>query len=261
VQQISGSKMDWLLRQTVPIKFVLIVVSIASWSLIFSLKLALVAIAVIVVHEYGHYYMAKRFNVKTLGIFIIPFFGGATVFEPQKISRKANVFISLGGPLAGAIMATLCTIVFVVTKSQFMAGIAAVTAFINLLNLAPFLIMDGKGVVNVLTHVYGPRVRTISLSITLFLSFVTLTLTEAAGFFFISVIALYQLISPHPLDPHFSDADKDKAVKPPRKVQKFSGARSAARLYAGLAFFLAGLLWFVIISSHGYISILHAVGA
>lgn len=62
-------------------KIVLVGASFTSYAYMFTWKFALMIIVMLFVHESGHIWAMKRYGVKTKGIYLIPFVGGAAVAE------------------------------------------------------------------------------------------------------------------------------------------------------------------------------------
>ena len=61
--------------------------SFATYGFLFSWQFSMVLIITLVFHEYGHLWAMKRFGMRTKGIYLIPFVGGAAVSEEAFRSR------------------------------------------------------------------------------------------------------------------------------------------------------------------------------
>lgn len=117
--------------------------SVAGYAWLFSFEFALMLIACLVVHEYGHVRAMQYFNIKTKGIYLIPFVGGLAVSDDKITTRWQDVVISLMGPAFGLITSVLGVVLYYATEMEIFAGVAVLSALLNLFNLLPILPLDG----------------------------------------------------------------------------------------------------------------------
>jgi Zn-dependent protease len=117
--------------------------SVAGYAWLFSIEFALMLIACLVVHEYGHVRAMKYFGIKTKGIYLIPFVGGLAVSDDKITTRWQDVVISLMGPAFGLITSVLGVVLYYATEMEIFAGVAVLSALLNLFNLLPILPLDG----------------------------------------------------------------------------------------------------------------------
>lgn len=132
-----------LLKSVKLVKVVLAGASVGAYAWLFSIEFALVLIACLVAHEYGHVRAMKYFGIKTKGIYLIPFVGGLAVADDKINTRWQDVVISIMGPVFGLFMSILCLILYGITDSELFAGAAVLSALLNLFNLLPILPLDG----------------------------------------------------------------------------------------------------------------------
>ncbi|MBV7297427.1 site-2 protease family protein [Enterovibrio paralichthyis] len=132
-----------LLKSAKVVKVVLAGASVAAYSWLFSWQFALALIACLVVHEYGHIRAMKYFGMKTKGIYLIPFVGGAALSDEKINTRWQDVVISIMGPTFGLFMSLASMVAYWVTGNIFFAGLATFNALLNLFNLLPILPLDG----------------------------------------------------------------------------------------------------------------------
>ncbi|CAN5493798.1 site-2 protease family protein [soil metagenome] len=140
-----------LLKSAKVIKVVLAGASLAAYSWLFSFQFALALLACLVFHEYGHIRAMKYFGMKTKGIYLIPFFGGAALTDEKINTRWQDVVISMMGPCFGLLMSLACLVAYWVTGNIFFAGLASFNALLNLFNLLPILPLDGGHVLKSVT--------------------------------------------------------------------------------------------------------------
>ncbi|ATC93144.1 site-2 protease family protein [Pseudoalteromonas tunicata] len=132
-----------LFKSAKVIKAALAGASIAGYAWLFTLEFALVLVACLVVHEYGHVRAMKYFGIKTKGIYLIPFVGGLAVSDEKITTRWQDVVISIMGPVFGLFMSILCLVLYYATELELFAGAAVLSALLNLFNLLPMLPLDG----------------------------------------------------------------------------------------------------------------------
>ena len=132
-----------LLKSTKVIKAVLAGASVAGYSWLFSFEFALLLIACLVAHEYGHVKAMQYFGIKTKGIYLIPFVGGLAVSDDKINTRWQDVVISIMGPVFGLFMSLACWLLYAITDMELFAGAAVLSSLLNLFNLLPILPLDG----------------------------------------------------------------------------------------------------------------------
>lgn len=132
-----------LFKSAKVIKVALAGASLAAYSWLFSFQFALSLLACLVFHEYGHIRAMQHFGMRTKGIYLIPFFGGAALTDEKINTRWQDVVISMMGPCFGLAMSVVCLLAYWISGYAFFAGLAAFNALLNLFNLLPILPLDG----------------------------------------------------------------------------------------------------------------------
>jgi len=129
------------------IKLALASGSMMAYSYLFTWEFAIILLSAIVFHEYGHITGMKHCGIKTKGIYLIPFVGGAAVPDRSFKNRTEEVYVSLMGPWYG--LALLLPFLFygVMFKSNLAIGLASFMALLNLFNLVPINPLDGGRVI------------------------------------------------------------------------------------------------------------------
>ncbi len=135
-----------LFKSAKAVKVLLAGSALAGWSIMFSWQFALVLIAVICFHEYGHLWAMKRTGMKTKGMYLIPFVGGVAVGDKAS-SHWQQVFIAMMGPCFGLLMSVVFYLAYLITENHFIGLVASISALINIFNLLPVLPLDGGQVV------------------------------------------------------------------------------------------------------------------
>ncbi len=147
-----------LLKSGGAIKVALAGASFAAYSYVFNWQFAVLLIACLVFHEYGHLRAMKKMGIKTKGIYLIPFFGGAAVQEEWCKTRWEEVYIAMMGPVYGLIMTLAFYAIYLATDSHTMAAAASFSALLNLFNLLPIYPMDGGRVIKGIAFSIGSRI-------------------------------------------------------------------------------------------------------
>jgi len=140
-----------LMKSAKAFKVLLVGASLAAYSWLFSIQFALLLIACLVIHEYGHIRAMKYFGMKTKGIYLIPFVGGAAVGENNLNTRWQNVVISIMGPVFGLALSVIALLLYYITGMPIFAGLAGFNALLNLFNLLPILPLDGGHILKAIT--------------------------------------------------------------------------------------------------------------
>lgn len=166
--------------------------ALAGWSILFTWQFALVLIAVLVVHEYGHVWAMKRLGMKTKGFYLIPFVGGVAIGDKAK-THWQQVYIAMMGPCFGLVMSIGFYLLYLITDSHYVGLLASVSALINIFNLLPVLPLDGGQVVKSIVfsgRSYTPYVLLLISSAAFFALSVHLGLTFLAFFIVLGVVDL-----------------------------------------------------------------------
>jgi len=144
--------------QSAPVKSKLGVAGLASlgFKLLKSAKafkaiLALALLFCLVVHEYGHIRAMKYFGMKTKGIYLIPFIGGAAVSDANLNTRWQQVVIAIMGPTWGLGLSCIALIGWWITDATWLAALAGFNAMLNLFNLLPIVPLDGGHILKSVT--------------------------------------------------------------------------------------------------------------
>lgn len=170
-----------LLKSFKVIKAALVGASLAVYSVMFTVEFAFALVAVLMFHEYGHVRAMKKFGIPTKGFYLIPFMGGIAVGEKAR-TQWESLYISMMGPVYGLFMTFVFYVLFLATDSHFCGLVAAISAFLNLVNLFPIVPLDGGQVVKAL--VFSRRNRMAFMAL-LVLSAVCLYGAWALGFYFL----------------------------------------------------------------------------
>ena len=97
----------------------------------------------ILVHELGHLIAVRMRGLAADLPMFIPGFGAYVRWNATGVSPTTRALVSLAGPLAGALGAVCCALVWLQTHQGLWISLASFSAFINLMNMIPVLTLDG----------------------------------------------------------------------------------------------------------------------
>jgi Zn-dependent protease len=142
-----GAKLKFLLVAAKGAKFLTtsasMLVSIAAYTFIWGWRFAVGFVALLFVHEMGHYIQLRREGVKPSGMLFIPFLGAVVGARSLGGSALAEARVGLAGPVLGSIGAAVVAVIGLATDSDLLKALAFTGFFLNLFNLLPVVPLDG----------------------------------------------------------------------------------------------------------------------
>jgi Zn-dependent protease len=118
-------------------------VSVAAYSLIWGWKFAAGFVALLFIHEMGHFVQMRREGVKPSFMLFIPFLGAAVGARSLGGSALAEARIGLAGPIVGSLATAALLPVAWATGDEFWRALAFTGFLLNLFNLLPIVPLDG----------------------------------------------------------------------------------------------------------------------
>jgi Zn-dependent protease len=122
-----------------------------SYTLLFGWRYAVGFVLLILLHELGHFFAARRIGLDAGLPMFIPFIGAWTTIEGQILNAADHAYIALAGPVAGTLASLLCYYVAREQDSSLLLALSYSGFMLNLLNLLPISALDGGHVVAVLS--------------------------------------------------------------------------------------------------------------
>jgi len=119
------------------------VISVVAYSFFFGPIFAIGFVLLLLVHEMGHYLMAKRLGQSVSAPVFIPFLGALINMRRQPASVQQEATMALAGPTVGTAAAWLCLLAGVALRSEFWAALGYLGCLLNLFNLIPATPLDG----------------------------------------------------------------------------------------------------------------------
>src|SRR3989344_1622854 len=135
------------------VKSIGLVGSVGLYTYLFTWPMAVALVVFIGIHEYGHLWAMKRCGIKTKGMFFLPGFGAVAVAEERFGSARNEAYIAIMGPIFGLVFFVFPIMyLFWYTGNPQWAAVAAIMAFINLINLLPINPLDGGRILKSLAY-------------------------------------------------------------------------------------------------------------
>ncbi len=125
------------------IKFFGIFISVGGYALIWGWKFAAGFVALLFLHEMGHYIQLRREGVKPSGMLFIPFLGAVVGARSLGGSALAEARVGLAGPILGSLACFALVPIAISTGDDFWRALIFTGLFLNLLNLMPVVPLDG----------------------------------------------------------------------------------------------------------------------
>jgi Zn-dependent protease len=126
-------------------------VSVGAYALIWGWKFAIGFVLLLLVHEMGHVWQARREGLEASAPLFIPFLGAAIALKSLGKDAGVEARVGLAGPVLGSLAACVPLGIWLATGDEFWQALAFVGFFLNLFNLAPVLPLDGGRAMSALT--------------------------------------------------------------------------------------------------------------
>jgi Zn-dependent protease len=125
------------------LKFASIFIAVGAYALIWGWKFGVGFVALILIHELGHFFEARRHGLHATWPTFIPFLGAYVTIKGNRLNPWTNAQVALAGPLVGGVGATVFWAIGANTGSRLMEALGYAGFMINLFNLVPIGFLDG----------------------------------------------------------------------------------------------------------------------
>lgn len=126
------------------VKFSTIFIAVGAYALIWGWKFAIGVVALILLHETGHYVEAKREGLHPKLPVFVPFLGAYVAYT--RGHPWQTVRVAIAGPILGGAAAFVFYLVAKSQHSDLLYALAYFGFFLNLFNMLPFGFFDGGAV-------------------------------------------------------------------------------------------------------------------
>jgi Zn-dependent protease len=167
--------------------------SLAVYATIWGWRYAAGFVALLLVHEMGHYVAARQCGLNVGAPTFIPFVGAWIELKDQPVDAEIEAYVAMAGPLVGTLGALAVYLSGRALDSNLMLAIAYSGLFLNLFNLLPLSPLDGGRI----TAIISPRVWLIGAPILL----VVLFYRPSPVLLLVAVLSVPQLIKAWRYDP------------------------------------------------------------
>jgi Zn-dependent protease len=125
------------------VKFFSIFIAVGGYALIWGWKFAIGFVLLILIHELGHFFEARRQGLHSTWPTFIPFVGAFVLIKDAPLNPWRNALVSLAGPIYGGLGAVAFWVIGEAIDSDLFRALAYAGFLINLINLIPVGILDG----------------------------------------------------------------------------------------------------------------------
>lgn len=112
-------------------------------------------VALIFIHEMGHFLVAREEGVEVSAPVFIPFFGAFISMKGKPGNAEIEGKIAIAGPLAGTLATFMAAAGWMLTANDLLKGLVYINLIITLFNLIPFGFMDGGRVASAISGKFG----------------------------------------------------------------------------------------------------------
>lgn len=131
-------------------------------------------LAVLLIHEFGHFFAMKAFKYTNVKLFILPLFGAFVSGKKPKVSQWQMTIIILAGPIPGILAGFSLLLFNAFHPNEKLQMLGNIFLFLNAINLLPFVPLDGGRLLETLfasqNHVLRLVLSSISIICTLLLA-------------------------------------------------------------------------------------------
>jgi Zn-dependent protease len=126
--------------------------SIGVYALVYPWTFAVGFVLLLLVHEMGHVWAARRAGVPASAPMFIPFLGALITLRRHPKDALTEAYIAIGGPLLGTAGAFVCYAAGWWSGYDIWFALAYVGFFLNLINLLPIHPLDGGRIVGAVSR-------------------------------------------------------------------------------------------------------------
>jgi Zn-dependent protease len=140
---LALTSLKWLvLAPKLLLSFGSMFLSVIFYALFFGWKFGIVLVALLAVHELGHYLTFRNLGIPASLPTFVPGLG-AFVSSPMSKDPASNAFAAIMGPVFGIAASAICWAWGLSTGENFWIAAAYFGFFLNLFNLIPAIPLDG----------------------------------------------------------------------------------------------------------------------
>lgn len=127
-------------------------VAIALYAWLYQWEFAVGVVIMVLFHELGHIWAARRKGIPVTAPFFIPFLGALIMLKRNPRDAVTEAYIAIGGPVLGSAAAFVCFCLAWATDHPLFYVIAYIGFVLNLINLLPIHPLDGGRIATTVTR-------------------------------------------------------------------------------------------------------------
>ncbi|WP_182866327.1 site-2 protease family protein [Stieleria mannarensis] len=147
VRKQETKQSGWLTKLAILAVSILLFIGLGAWQ--WELELVLILVPILLVHELGHYVAMQVFGYKNIHMFFIPLLGAAVSGRNYRVNGWKKAIVALAGPLPSIAIGLVLGGAGLMLGNEWCVKGGLITLILNVLNLAPFLPLDGGQVAHV----------------------------------------------------------------------------------------------------------------
>jgi len=125
--------------------------SVVVYAFVWGWRYAVGFVALMFVHEMGHYIAARQRGLAVGVPTFIPFVGAWIELKEMPHNAETEAYVGMAGPLVGTAGALLCYFVARDQQADWLLAVAYAGFFLNLFNLIPLSPLDGGRITQVIS--------------------------------------------------------------------------------------------------------------
>jgi stage IV sporulation protein FB len=129
-------------------------------------KSIVLLLAVIIVHESGHFIAMRSYGYTNVRMLFIPLFGAFVSGKPSAVDPGKKMVVLFAGPLPGIILGMCSAYAYTVSHEHIFYLLALMFIFLNVFNLLPLTPMDGGQMLQILFPDHSRWVQTLFILLT-----------------------------------------------------------------------------------------------
>lgn len=107
-------------------------------------------VAVIVIHEAGHFVAMRAFGYANVHMMFIPLLGAYVSGKPGEVHPAKKLIVLFAGPLPGILIGVACAMLYSRGQQHLLYQLALMFIFLNVFNLIPLMPMDGGQIIEII---------------------------------------------------------------------------------------------------------------
>jgi len=143
---VLSGKVKWVfaaLKVTKMLPLASMLASTGAYAMFYGWPFAVGMVGLIAVHEAGHLFAMKYYNIPAGPAIFVPFMGAFIEMKDRPKDVKEEAMVAIGGPITGSLGALALSIAGASLNSQMLIALADFGLMINLFNLLPIGQLDG----------------------------------------------------------------------------------------------------------------------